>query len=1093
MRNILIIMILSVTQIYANNSYSQITSLSLDFKNVAVEDVLSEIENQTEFYFLCNKKLVDVKRKVNISLENQKIDIVLNQLFKGTDVDYITMDRQIVLSPKKYIIDIRSEIQQTRTISGTVTYESGEPMPGVTVMIKGTSQGTITNVKGEYTIDIPEDATLVFSFVGMLSQEIEVGNQNIINVILVQDAIGIEEVVAIGYGTMRKSDLTGAVERVSLRDVRDLPNTSVMQAMHGSVAGLNVGAVVQAGEEPDISIRGQNTLSSAASVNAPLMVVDGTIYRGSIIDLNPSDIETVDILKDASSSAIYGSQASNGVMIITTKRGKVVGKPIINYNASYTIDQDPRKIIPMQADEYAEFYPKLFWSEGSRLAPDYLQPNPDYDISINFKTNEIATGYEEGIDYPWYDTFTGNGFKNSHNLSVRGENNQISYFFSGGIDDVKGHLKNDRYKRYSYRLNLDADINSWLTVGIQSFVTSSDYSGAEPSISTVFGLQPWAPATDENGEYIERPEGGWISPYYEIMQDNLDKRLNLFGNLYAEIQLPLKGLKYKINFSQNYRTSNLDNFDPIGANRQGLGYKNSDINYDYTIDNILSYSNTFNDVHNINGTLVYGVEKRQYSFTNSQAQNFANDLLGYNKLDAGDPTLFQVSSGAEAEQSLYTMARLMYNYNNRYLVTGTIRRDGFSGFGSNQKIGVFPSVALGWVISEEDFFDGNLPWFNYLKIRVSYGKSGRRGVGRYDTKAIVEAAPYYVFGDGGSPVLGQWVSSLANDNLGWETTTGFNGGIDFSILNSRLFGNIEYYKNNTENILYPIQLPLMTGFESINTNIGKVANHGIEVKLNSHIVKTSDFSWIAGINFSRNRNKIVSILGYDNDGDGIEDDLVANELFIGEPTDVVYDYVIEGIWQLSDEEAGLIPTGFLPGQYKIADLNGGGISASDDKKILGYRDPSYRVGLTNTITYKQFRLYTFINSIQGGKDYYYGNDNPFVKGNTLQYRNVAHGGWDFWMPENPDARFNRLDVYSSYDPNRYLQRNFVRIQDVSLSYTFNQKQLSKIDIQSLRLFVSGKNLATFTKWRGQDPETGVGYTFGLPVMRSYSVGLNVEF
>jgi TonB-dependent starch-binding outer membrane protein SusC len=987
---------------------------------------------------------------------------------------------------------------QQSSVSGTVTDESGQPLPGVTVVFKGTTHGTVTNGDGEFSLTIPDDAeNLQFSFVGMKTQEVEIGNQSTINVTMEVDAIGIEEVVAIGYGTMRKSDLTGSVERVNVEEMNELPNVSVIQAMQGTVSGLNVGAVDQAGENPSITIRGQNTLSSSSGANAPLIVVDGTIYRGSIIDLNTADIESVDILKDASSTAIYGSQASNGVMIITTKQGKTPGKPTINYSGSYAFDVPSNKIVPMQREEYDEFFPDVFWANGSRLEPDYLEPNPEFSVLPFLKSTHLVRGYNEGVDTDWYGAFTGNGSKNSHNLSIQGRTDQLNYYVSGGITDVEGYIKNEDYARYSYRVNIETEIVDWLNVGLQSFLTSSDYSGVSPSYKFIFSLQPYAPAKDEEGNYIKLPDGGWLNPYLEIQQDDSDKRLNLFANLYAEIQLPIKGLEYKMNYSQNYRTINHDRFNPYGADFQGDGYKNSNINYDWTVDNILTYINTFNEVHNINATLVYGVEKRNFSHTNSYAQNFVNNTLGYHKLEAGDPTLFSINTGAGEEQSLYSMARVLYNYNNRYLITGTIRRDGFSGFGTNRKIGVFPSVALGWVASEEDFFQDNLGWLNYFKLRGSYGSTGRRGLGRYDTKAVVSAGPYYIYGDGGSSATGQWLSSLANDELGWETTTGINFGLDFNMFNSLLYGNIEYYNNNTRDVLYPIQLPQMTGFGSINTNIGEVANHGLEFTLNSQIVNTTNLTWTAGVNFSRNRNEIVSILGFDNDGDGKEDDLVANQLFIGEPTDVVYDYVIEGIWQIADQEAERIPEGFQVGQYKVADLNDDGvISASDDKKNLGYRDPSYRLGISNTINFKQFRLYAFIHSIQGGKDYYYGNDDPFIdKYDPLTYQNVPSGAWDYWMPENPDARFRRLDLPSAYHPNRYLQRNFIRLQDVSLSYSFGQNLLNDFNIQTLRVFISGKNLATITNWRGWDPETGVGFTFtqGRPVMKSYSIGLNVEF
>ncbi len=1078
---IILLVCLSAFGVVPSTSYAQNTKISLEMNNSSIKEVLSEIEKNSEFFFLYNDNLVDVERKISVHVEKSKIKDVLEIIFDNT-VSFSVIGKQIIIAPN----DVQNSADPVQaSVYGTVVDEFDVPLPGVTVAEKGTSKGVVTDFDGKYTIDVTTDATLVFSYLGMKTQEVSVAGQTMINIVMEADAMGLDEIVVVGYGTAKKRDLTGAVASFDVGKLEEISNVSVAQALQGTVAGLNVGATTASGGSPSITVRGQNSLSSASADNSPLIVVDGIIYRGSLVDLNSADVESMDILKDASSAAIYGSQASNGVILITTKKGKT-GKPVINYTSSYSVQTPTNTALePMKSDELKEF-----------LADAY----PDQDVRALLGTQELKDGYDSNFNNNLWDIFTGTGSINTHNLSVRGKSENFGYFFSGGFTDQKGFYINDDYKRVNYRMNLDAKITDWLNVGTEAFVTTSDYSGTAPRIATASLVLPWAPLYEEDGSIRPILQNTWTNMLYDLQEEDDDKRLNLFANIHADVKLPISGLNYRVNFSQNYRTTEHYNFDPTAVNFTGYGYKNSTINYVWSLDNILTYNKTFADRHNVNATFVYGVEEVNQSFTNVNAQNFTNDLLGYNSLEAGDPTLYGVDTGKEKETSLYTMGRLQYTFDNKYLLTGTVRRDGFSGFGENEKIGVFPSVSAGWVISEEGFMENSSDWLSFLKIRATYGTTGKRGVGRYDTQAIVNSEPSYIYGDDGTATIGQEISSLANYDLGWETTTGINLGLDFSFFNSRLRGNVEYYDNSTKDILYAIDLPYAVGITSINTNIGEVANHGLEFSLTGQIVNNENFTWESTVNFSRNRNEIVSVLGADNDGDGIEDDLVSDGLFIGEPTDVVYDYEITGIWQQADEDAGLIPDGFFVGSYKIADLDGSGdFSANDDRKILGYNDPSYRMGFANTFTYKNWSLYTFVNTIQGGGDYYYGTDALiFGAANTQSARyidqNVPSGGWDYWTPENTDARFRTLEGPAAYEPNRYLQRNFVRIQDVSLSYTFDRHILEKIGFGNLKLFISGKNLHTFTKWRGWDPEAGGTYAWGVsPVLSNYTLGLNVEF
>lgn len=1084
--------------------YSQNTRFDLAVKGKSMVELFTQIEEMSEFYFFYQQEDLNKMKQVSLDVKNATVTEILDKVLSDSGLDYRIVDRYIII--RKAGDDFGEKIINTAqqgNITGKVTDTKNQVLPGVTVVIKGTTQGTVTNVDGEFVLNnVPAGAVLQFSFVGMKTAEVHTADKNLIHVILEEDVIGIEEVVAVGYGTMKKSDLTGSVTKVNIDELNELSNVSVIQAMQGTIAGLNIGATDEAGENPSISIRGQNTLSSSASDNAPLIVVDGIIYRGNLIDLNTSDIESVDILKDASSAAIYGSQASNGVMIITTKKGAELGKPTINYQGSYTFQVPSNKLEPMDGAELSEFLHDLFWEKGSRIGPDYLLPNPDFSLTPYFRNSQIVENYQNGVENNWWDMLTGNGYINNHNISLTGKNQSLSYFLSGGVSDVDGFMENEHYRKYNYRINMDAVVNSWMNIGMESFYTSSDYSGVFPRIGDSFTMYPWAPVYDESGEYALTPDSRGLNPFLEMQQDDSDKRSNLFANLHTDIKLLfIKGLNYRINFSQNSRRTDQDRFNPWGANYTGSGYKNSFINYDLSFDNIITYKKTFQEMHKIDVTLVYGVEERLYSYTQSSAQNFTNPSLGFNRLQAGDPSLNSIISGKEKENSLYSMARVLYGYKNRYLFTGTVRRDGFSGFGATRKIGVFPSLAIGWVASDEEFFK-NLDWFNYLKFRASYGSSGRRAAGRYATQAVVSSHPSVVFGDGGSATLGQWITSLSNDNLGWETTTGINIGADFGFLNSVIHGNIEYYENDTKDILYNIQLPTLTGFNQIATNIGKVHNSGIEFSLTGLIVNTQDIRWESSLNFSRNRNKIVSILGKQNDQneDGVEDDLIANNLFIGEPQNVNYNYEVVGMWQLADKQAGIIPAGFYPGTYRLADLNDDGvITATNDRKILGYPDPSYRMGFTNNLKYKNFSLYVFINTIQGGKNYYQANlsfkTNAWHKLDQLIYSNPPKGGWDYWMPENPDAKFRRPDDPSQLGINTgpHEQRNFVRLQDISLSYTLNKELIKKLDLSNVKVFVSGKNLLTLTKWDGWDPETGVGFEPGRPVMKNYTLGLNVEF
>jgi TonB-linked SusC/RagA family outer membrane protein len=1079
--------------------YSQATKFNFKADNDQIIDVLKKIEESSNFRFFYQNEQVDVERRVSVNANNLTVEQILDKIFAGQGISYKVMeDYLILLTPgsnnSETVTHTVSSLQQQKTASGKVTDSNGQPLPGVTVVIKGTTQGTVTNANGEYTLaNITGDATLQFSFVGMKTKEVLVGSQSQINISLEDDIIGLDEVVAIGYGSMKKSDVTGSVVRADLSRLQESPNISIGQSLQGTLPGLNVGAVTTAGSDPFISIRGRNSLSGETS---PLIVLDGIIYRGSLVDINPNDIESIDVLKDASAAAIYGSQASNGVMLITSKSVKTMSKPIIEYSGSYTLQESTNnKMRPMDREGFLQLIADRFLEE-SRTGSDLLQPNPDWDVSKHLMDANAVNGYLAGVDTDWWEMGTkDHPYIQMHNLSIRGRSELSNYYMSIGLTDQQNLVINDTYKRYNVRMNLDSKVTNWLRVGAQSFFTLSDWSGIASLGSS---LPPVTPAVDaETGEYIIYPYKGNLNPTLARQQDNLDKRYNFFANFYTDVDIPfVKGLNYRLNFSQNLIMDKDFTFNPWGAELLGSGNKRNDSQYSWTADHILTYKQTFGK-HDINSTLVYGVEKREWERTNAEGSDFSNDVLGYNYLGAADAARQVISSDAWKESSLYAMLRLGYTYNSRYSFTGTIRRDGFSGFGKNDKFALFPSVAAAWRLSEENFIKDNFEWIDNLKLRLSYGSNGNRTVGRYQTLAKMSSTNAYLYGDEAPAEKGIYLNAMANDNLKWETTKAFNVGLEFSVLNRRLWGDIEYYRSNTSNLLYDVNIPVMNNnISSIPTNIGKLANHGVELTITGTPVKTKDFSWDVTFNYSLNRNEIKRILGIDNDGNGKEDDLVASKIFIGHPYGVCYDFEQIGMWQMADYQAGIIPEGFTYGTYKVRDINEDGkYTAADDRTILGYTDPSYRFSIENVFRYKNWELKAFINSIQGGKDYYYAQPaNVLANPDNIYQNNIFK--WDYWTPENPNARYRQIGFFTpalghTYSP--YIQRSFVRLQNLTLSYRFPSAMLQKVGINNFKLYLTGTNLFTITDWDGWDPETGSGLGGDYPLLRTYSLGINFDF
>jgi TonB-linked SusC/RagA family outer membrane protein len=984
---------------------------------------------------------------------------------------------------------------QQGTISGTVTDETGQPLPGVTVIIKGTTQGTVTNANGEYTlINLPDEATLSFSFVGFATKDVEISGQTKIDIVLLEDNLALDEVVVVGYGTMKKSDLTGSVASVDVDKKMEIANTNILQVLQGEMPGVNIGAINRPGESPSLSIRGQNSISAG---NNPLIVLDGIIYHGSLTDINVSDVERVDALKDASSTAIYGSRAANGVIIITTKKG-TSEKPQFNFNTKQGFNTVARKIPMLNGQQYIQKV--LDWRVAAGL-------EADPSMIENYLVSKEVENLREGNETDWFDKSTRTGYTQEYNLSVSGKSKFTNYYLSGSYIDQEGVAIGDQFNRYTFRINLQNQITSWFNIGVNSSFSSRDYSGIPAAMQQSVYVPPYGRfwENEELGLYDQRPvdQNMATHPLMPLYRDNLSIDNNLFALVSGIIDVPfIPGLKYTLNYSTNYAWGKDFNFygnrTEIGKTVNGRAERDLYEAKDWTFDNIINYNKTFANEHSVSATLLYSREYRYAGKTLTQGDGFTDHSLGYNKLSLAEIQL--IDSQAGEENSVAYMGRLNYKFKDRYMATFTYRRDGFSGFGADRKYGDFPSVALGWIVSEEDFMDDS--GIDYLKFRVSYGKNGNQAIGRYSTLARINNEEY-LFGDGGSTVFGSYVGGLANKDLGWETTVASNIGLDFGLFKNRLRGDINYYNSTTNDLILNRNLPVMTGFSSIKTNLGEVHNHGVEVALTSANIERSNFSWSSGITFSLNRNEIKSLYGLDLNDDGREDDDLGSRWFIGESLGAIYDYTLNGIYQLDEE----IPyNGYSPGMVRIVDIAGldeegnlvmvpDGEITPDDRSIIGFNVPNYRFSISNNFSYKNFELYVFINSIQGG-----GKQNYYIKQNN---RMLDPNAWfsdilnlpaeiDYWTPDNPSNTYPVINYKARRDHDFYQDRSFVRLQDVSLSYAFSQNFLNNYNIDNVKLFVSGKNLYTWTKWTGYDPEAGTTLG-GFPMLRSYVFGLNIAF
>ena len=982
-----------------------------------------------------------------------------------------------------------------QAVQGTVSSAlNQQALAGVTVQVKGTANGTATDGDGHYVLSGVEPAdSLIFSFIGFTEKTVAVGGSSTVDVELTPGVSSLDEVIVVGYGTARKKDLTGSVARVDMADKDNNANVNLIQSLAGASPGLNIEQGGGASGEASISIRGQKSLSGSVQ---PLIVVDGAIFYGNINDINPADIESVDILKDASAAAVYGRRSANGVMIVNTKKGSS-GKSVFSlsmYTGFQGMTNNPVRV--MNGDEFAlrlldwNWERDVYnWYATDPKSADGRPPRPDATdretVASFLTTPEEKKNYLAGKETDWVDAVLRPAPMQNYNLSLQGGTDKgIQYYLSGSFSDIKGIQKNDQFKRTTVHSNLSDQVTDWLKVGLNATYSYRDNSGLPASLGVAKVASPLQLNHPVGTEGYEIYLGGELYQPYPLIYtyvDNSDIRTNLFSIGTIDIKVPwIKGLNYTLRYSRSHSAEDDNSFyskETInGVDNNGKAVKNPSEETNWILDNIIDYSNTFGD-HHVGATLLFSREKRTGSSSTLSATDFGIASLGYNDMALGQ--FPEVASTAYEENSISYMARVNYSYRSKYLLTGTVRRDGYSGFSPNHKWSTFPSIALGWVLTEEPFLEDK---GFYLKLRLSYGVNGNQGIGRYASFSRMSTYDYVY---GGESAIGIYPTVLGNKALTWEKTGAANVGFDFSFLQSRIRGTVDVYKGKTQDVLVQRQIPRASGYTSVWSNLSEIANKGINFEVSSINIRGL-FNWTTHFNFSLNRNKILKLYGNGGDKD------VGNAWFVGEPVQSIYDYKILGVWQEKALFAGEIYDGWYPGEFKYADLNADGqIGPADDRTIIGYESPSYRFSIGNSLSYKNFVLTIFINSIQGGKNYYRANNFAMVNSDyRFAFRKNTPAINAYWRPDRPTSNTTGIYNVPPVESGVYQSRSFVRLQDISLSYSLPDALLEKADIHSAQVYVSSKNPYVWTKWQGWDPETGTSNT---PLMRNLILGLRLSF
>lgn len=1006
---------------------------------------------------------------------------------------------------------METDQQQKKQISGVIKDVNNEPIIGANVLEKGnTSNGTVTDENGIFSLNIPANATLHISYIGYLDQDVPTGGKSTIDIILKEDVKALDELIVVGYGSVKKSDLTGSVQRVNSDIYKNQNMSQITDMLAGTVAGFNTVQSSSAAGGGSIEIRGRTSLNAST---APMIVLDGSIFNGSLRDVNPQDVESIEILKDASSSAIYGARAANGVVMITTKKGEK-GKTMISFSSQLGTSNTTNDFKPYDEEGYLIYKRDLLRQKNPSM-PSYYYDDPNNlpnnvtldqwrNASNNPQDDNVkewlgrlsffgveVDNYVNGRTVDWYKEVIGTGIRQKHDLSISGATENTSYFWSVDYQKNEGVVRGDDYSAIRTRLNFDFNITPWLNAGINTHFSDRNESAVPVSWrDNLYYMSPYGSKYEEDGSLKWYPNTfALASPllnYYE--QEKLRKVNSLFATGYLNFSLPF-GINYKISFQPNYIFTNDYNFYPSSipaGGAGGLGSRSDSKSFSWIFDNILNWKRQFQQ-HSFDVTLLYSTEQNNGWSTTASNQLFVpNQKLGFSGLQFGtNPT---VSSNDTKTSADAFMGRINYSLFNKYLLTASVRRDGYSAFGVKNPRATFPALAFAWKLSDEDFF--NLPNVYQLKLRTSWGLNGNREIGAYSALAQLNSVQHF---NGSKVQVGVYNSSLPNKELKWERTEAFNVGMDLGLFENRIDITGDFYIMNTFDLLMSRQLPQITGFSSIMTNLGQLRNVGAELTINTVNIDKKDFKWTSSLVYSANRNKIIKLFGdfeeVEINGEKVRREVpdYTNNWFPGHAIDQIWNYKTLGIWQISEKEEAA-KYRLEPGDWKAVDVdNNGKYEALKDKQFIGYEEPRHRLGFRNSFDFlKYFSVSFFIRADLGHLA-------PFSY--ALQLAGADTGdkrnSFDipYWTPDNPINDYSRIvartNVYGG-GLMIYKSRSFVRLQDVSCSYSLPNTITQRFGINNMELYYSGHNLLTFSKWPGWDPES-----LNSPMYKSHTLGVRI--